>query len=65
MTKLTKKLNQSMPHDDFMAECNASDLYVEDLKKENKALQNELLKYVHSGIVREILANSERAQEKE
>ena len=36
MSDVTKKLNQHMPHDDFMAECNAIDIYVEDLEKDSK-----------------------------
>ena len=36
MSEVTKKLNQHMPHDDFMAECNAIDIYVADLEKDSK-----------------------------
>ena len=36
MSDVTKKLNQHMPHDDFMAECNAIDIYVADLEKDSK-----------------------------
>ena len=42
MKEITKKLNQNMPHDDFMAECNAIDIYTDILEKDSKELYRKM-----------------------
>ena len=42
MSEITNELNQHMPVNDFMAERNAIDIYVDQLEKENAALVKEV-----------------------